>query len=306
MQKTPLILDLKGNSLDDGPGIRTVVFFKGCPLSCVWCHNPESKKATPEISFEKSECVGCNTCIEICPENALDRKNPFFIDRSRCTLCAACVENCPSGALSMVGQAMSIEDIVAMAVKDKPFYKNSNGGVTLSGGEPTLHMDFLSDLLKHLKAEGIHTLVETCGFFEFEQFEKKIMPYINTIYYDIKIYDPDTHKQFCGVRNDRILKNFSKLNAISAENGFELLPRTPLIPNITATEKNLTEIANFLNTQGVQQTRLLAYNPLWHEKNDKIGNQNSFQNNKEMTTWIPKEQLETYRAIFTEKGIHTG
>ena len=306
MEKTPLILDIKGNSLDDGPGIRTVVFFKGCPLSCVWCHNPESKKAVPEISFDKTECVACDTCIESCPENALDRKNPFFIDRTRCTLCGVCVENCPSGALSMVGKAMALEEIVAIAEKDKPFYKNSNGGVTLSGGEPTLHMDFLSGLLQRLKKQDIHTLLETCGMFEFELFAEKILPYVDTIYFDIKIYDPDIHKQFCGIKNDRILKNFSKLNRLSAENGFDLLARTPLIPNITATEKNLTEIADFLTTRGVRQSRLLAYNPLWHEKNEKIGTRNSFQNNKEMNTWLPSEKLEAYRSIFTKKGINLG
>jgi pyruvate formate lyase activating enzyme len=305
MQKTPLILDLKGNSLDDGPGIRTVVFFKGCPLSCVWCHNPESKKATPEISFAKSECVGCGTCIETCTENALDQKNPYFIDRARCTLCAACTENCPSGALSMVGKAMDIKDIISVVAKDKPFYKNSGGGVTLSGGEPTLYMDFLSDLLKRLKEDGIHTLIETCGLFEFESFEKKVLPYVDTIYYDIKILDPEIHQQFCGVKNDRILENFSKLNSLSAETNFELLARTPLIPDITATEENLTGIADFLKTQGVSQTRLLAYNPLWHEKNDKIGTQNTFENNQKMTSWIPQEKLEMYHSIYTDMGIHT-
>ncbi|MCD6586598.1 MAG: glycyl-radical enzyme activating protein, partial [Desulfobacteraceae bacterium] len=271
----------------------------------VWCHNPESKKAGAEISFDKNECVGCDTCIEVCPENALDRKNPFFIDRTRCTLCNACAETCPSGALSMVGKKIPMEDIVATILKDKPFYKNSNGGVTLSGGEPTLYMDFLSELLQALKDEGIHTLVETCGMFDFESFEKKVLPYIDTIYYDIKIFDPDIHQQFCGVKNDRILKNFSKLNTLSAENSFELLPRTPLIPNITATEKNLTEIADFLNTQGVGQTRLLAYNPFWHEKNDKIGTHNSFKNDQAMTSWIPNEKLEIYRSIYAKKGIHT-
>jgi pyruvate formate lyase activating enzyme len=305
MQKTPLILDIKGNSLDDGPGIRTVIFFKGCPLSCVWCHNPESKKAAPEISFAKSECVSCNTCIEICTGNALDRKNPYFIDRAKCTLCAACTENCPSGALSMVGKTMDINDIVAVVAKDKPFYKNSGGGVTLSGGEPTLYMDFLSDLLKNLKEDGIHTLIETCGLFEFESFEKKILPYIDTIYYDIKILDSEIHQQFCGVKNDRILQNFSKLNLLSAETNFELLARTPLIPDITATEENLTGIADFLKTQGVSQTRLLAYNPLWHEKNDKIGTLNAFENDQKMTSWIPQEKLEMYHSIYTKKGIHT-
>lgn len=306
MQKTPLILDIKGNSLDDGPGIRTVVFFKGCPLSCVWCHNPESKKPGPEISFDKAECVGCDACMESCPENALNRNNPFFIDRKKCTLCGDCVEICPSGALSMVGKRLSTKDIVAIAAKDKPFYKNSSGGVTLSGGEPTLYMDYLSDLLKGLKAEGIQTLLETCGLFEFELFKKKILPYIDTIYYDIKIHDPSIHQQFCGVKNDRIIKNFIKLNAVSAANGIDLLARTPLIPNITATEENLSKIADFLKTQGVRQARLLAYNPLWHEKNEKIGARNTFQNNKEMTTWISKEKLETYQSIFTKKNIQTG
>ncbi|PIP38023.1 MAG: glycyl radical-activating protein [Desulfobacterales bacterium CG23_combo_of_CG06-09_8_20_14_all_51_8] len=304
--KTPLILDIKGNSLDDGPGIRTVVFFKGCPLSCVWCHNPESKRAAPEISFDRNECVGCDTCIQICPEKALDRNNPFFIDRTRCTLCNACVINCPSGALSMVGREMTVEEIVAFAAKDKPFFENSGGGVTLSGGEPTLHMDFLSGLLNRFKAEGIHTLVETCGLFDFSAFADKILPWVDSIYYDIKLYDPDAHRNFCGVKNDRILKNFSKLNTLSTSKRFELLPRTPLIPDITATEKNLTQIAEFLADQGVRQTRLLGYNPLWHEKNEKIGIQNSFKNQKEMTAWMPKEKIETCRAIFTRKGIHTG
>ena len=146
------------------------------PFLCV-VPQPGKKKSGAEISFDKNECVGCDTCIQSCPENALDRKNPVFIDRTRCTLCAACVENCPSGALSMVGKTMRIEDIVAMAVKDKPFYKNSNGGVTLSGGEPTLYMNFLSELLHALKDEGIHTLVETCGMFDFDSFEKKLLPY---------------------------------------------------------------------------------------------------------------------------------
>lgn len=306
MQKTPLILDIKGNSLDDGPGIRTVVFFKGCPLSCVWCHNPESKKAGAEISFDKNECIGCDTCIESCPENALDRKNPFFIDRTRCTLCAACVDNCPSGALSMVGHRKTIDDIVAAAKKDKPFFTNSNGGVTLSGGEPTMYMDFLSGLLQALKKEGIHTLIETCGLFEFESFEKKVLPYIDTIYYDIKIFDPVSHQQFCGVKNDRILKNFSLLNSLSADNRFDLLARTPLIPDITATKQNLTAIADFLKSLRVRSSRLLAYNPLWLEKSNKIGSENTLESAPEMTTWIPKDKLDAYRSIYLNKGIDLG
>ena len=305
-QNTPLILDIKGNSLDDGPGIRTVVFFKGCPLSCVWCHNPESKKPGPEISFDKNECVGCGTCMDVCPENALDRKTDFFIDRTRCTLCGICVENCPSGALSMVGQSITIEEIVKSVSKDLPFFANSGGGVTLSGGEPTLYMDFLSDLLQKLKAEGIHTLLETCGLFEFTSFEKKVLPYIDTIYYDIKILDPEFHQKFCGVKNDRILENFTRLHDLCPDTGVELLARTPLIPDITATEKNLTDIADFLTHQGIAHARLLAYNPLWHEKTEKIGAADTFKNKKQMREWIPKEKTASFHAIFRERGISTG
>lgn len=304
--KTPLILDIKGNSLDDGPGIRTVVFFKGCPLSCVWCHNPESKKPGPEISFDKNECVNCGACMDICPENALDRENAFFIDRTRCTLCGECAANCPSGALSMVGRRMNVEEIVRTVAKDRPFFKNSNGGVTLSGGEPTLHMDFLSGLLKQLKTENIHTLLETCGLFDWTAFEKKILPYIDTIYYDIKIIDPDSHLQFCGVKNHRILENFIRLHRLCPDAGVELMPRTPLIPDITSTEKNLTAIANFLSHQEVAHARLLAYNPLWHEKNEKIGTVDTFKNKKEMREWISKEKIKTFHSIFRERKISTG
>jgi len=205
----------------------------------------------------------------------------------------------------MVGKTVDIKDVVSVVAKDKPFYKNSGGGVTLSGGEPTLYIDFLSDLLKKLKEDGIHTLIETCGLFEFESFEKKVLPYIDTIYYDIKILDSEIHQQFCGVKNDRILENFCKFNFLSSETSFELLARTPLIPDITATEENLTGIADFLKAQGVLQTRLLAYNPLWHEKNDKIGTLNAFENDQKMTSWIPQEKLEIYHSIYTKKGIHT-
>jgi len=305
MKHGPIILDIKGNSLDDGPGIRSVVFFKGCPLSCAWCHNPESKKPGPEISFERDECVGCDTCLSVCPERALSRNLPFVIDRTRCTLCGLCVENCPSGALAMVGKSMSVDDIAAVVVRDKPFYKNSGGGVTLSGGEPTLYMDFLSALLQRLKTEGVHTLIETCGLFDFTAFSEKIVPYTDAIYYDIKIHDPDVHQQFCGVKNDRILENFVKLSAIARQNSLELLPRTPLIPNMTATTENLTAIAGFLKNQGVHEARLLAYNPLWHDKNAKIGLPDSLRKDAAMRTWMTKEEVAACKAVFSAFGINT-
>ena len=147
--KGPLILDIKGNSLDDGPGIRSVVFYKGCPLSCVWCHNPESKKSSVEISFDAETCINCGNCREVCPEYALDQGNPYYIDRNRCTLCFACVEACPSGALKRVGETMSIDRVLTKVLPDRPFFDASGGGVTLSGGEPTMYMEFTGQLLRH-------------------------------------------------------------------------------------------------------------------------------------------------------------
>ncbi len=299
----PLILDIKGNSLDDGPGIRSVVFFKGCPLSCVWCHNPESKKAAPEISFDEKECIACDTCINLCPLHAISRSHPFFIDRDRCDLCFLCVDNCPSGALSRVGVKMSVDEIMGKIRNDIPFFKTSGGGVTFSGGEPTLFMDFLSRLASSIKAEKIHTLLETCGFFNLDRFVEKILPYLDIIYYDIKLIDSNQHKFYCGVPNETILENFTTLNEMSARGGFEIFPRTPLIPGITATPENLKGIAYFLSSRKIRKTQLMAYNPLWFDKNNKIGVVCPMEKNAQRETWIPQEKITEYKAIYKEYGI---
>ena len=152
--KRPLFLEIKGNSLDDGPGIRSVVFFKGCPLSCFWCHNPESKSSGIEIAYDAAECIACNTCLETCQESALSTENPFYQHKHKCSLCFECVATCPSTALSRVGVSMSVEEIVKIVLKDKLFFQNSNGGVTLSGGEPTLTMAFTGDLLQVSETRG--------------------------------------------------------------------------------------------------------------------------------------------------------
>jgi pyruvate formate lyase activating enzyme len=299
--RKPLILEIKGNSLDDGPGIRTVVFFKGCPLSCSWCHNPESKETRAEISFDSKACIACNTCMDTCNEKALSRKNPHYIDRSRCTLCFLCTDACPSGALSRVGMEMSTDDIVKKVLPDKPFFDNSGGGVTLSGGEPAMFMDFTSELLKKLKDAGIHTLMETCGLFNFDAFEQKILPHLDAVYFDIKLMDTEEHERYCGVPNKTILGNFELLlDAFPA-----LLPRTPLIPGITDTETNLRAIADFLKRHNVKKADLLSYNPLWFDKCGKIGIEAPFQSDEAKKTWISKERLMQAKEIFHEYGIST-
>jgi len=301
--KSPLILEIKGNSLDDGPGIRSVIFYKGCPLSCVWCHNPESKKTSVEISFDPKTCIDCGTCREVCQKKALSRDNRFYIDRSKCDLCFLCVDACPSGALDRVGKTMSVEEIMKKITPDKPFFDTSGGGVTLSGGEPTLFMDFTSQLLKSLKQKNIHTLLETCGLFDIHKFIDMLYPYLDTIYFDIKIIDSGAHKKYCGVSNEKILDNFRELSRKTAKDGKILLPRTPLIPDITDTESNIQGIASFLKSMNITEAALLAYNPLWHEKSDKVGVDDPYKNSKEMTSFRENAIIEKCRAIFSSAGI---
>ncbi len=301
--RNPLILEIKGNSLDDGPGIRSVVFYKGCPLSCVWCHNPESKKPFAEIAFDAKICIDCGSCRDVCPKNALSRNNLFYIDRSKCDLCFLCADACPSGALDSVGKTMSVDDILKKILPDKPFFETSGGGVTLSGGEPTLYMRFTARLLQALKQHQIHTLLETCGYFDFNQFLETIYPLLDAIYFDIKMIDSAAHKKYCGVPNEKILDNFTKLYRKASHDGKKVLARTPLIPDITDTESNVREIAAFLNKLNIADAALLAYNPLWHEKSSKVGVENPYQKNKAMTSFTEKTVLEKCRRIFTEAGI---
>ena len=303
MTKNPLILDIKGNSLDDGPGIRTIIFFKGCPLDCVWCQNPESKRTVAEIAFDAKECIGCGRCLEVCPEGALSRENPFYIDRDACTLCFTCVEECPARALDRVGREMTVEDIVKAVVRDRPFFNTSGGGVTLSGGEPALFCDFVSRLLQALKGERVHTLIETCGQFRLDMFESLMLPYLDAVYFDIKLMDARLHREYCGVSNETIVENFVRLRMLCAGKKVVLLPRVPLIPGITERESNLAAIALFLKEQGAPRVQLLPYNPLWHEKTDKIGAANSLRQNAAMTTWLDKKRIEACREIFTRQGI---
>ncbi|HON38596.1 MAG TPA: glycyl-radical enzyme activating protein [Deltaproteobacteria bacterium] len=295
-----LIFEIKGNSLDDGPGIRTVVFFKGCPLSCLWCHNPESKKSLPEISFDPEKCVGCDSCLAVCPRRALDRTNPMLVDRTRCTVCMECTQVCPGTALSPVGRYLSIAEVMAEIEKDLPFYQTSGGGVTLSGGEPTLFMGFASQLLRTIKERGIHTLLETCGFFDYSRFMELLYPHLDAIYYDIKLFDPGEHKRFCGVSSETILENFAKLSAACARDNREILPRIPLVPGITATRENLGSIARFLKGLNVQKVALLPYNPLWLSKLTMLGQPRRTGLSEE---WMTGPEIEECRRIFSDFSI---
>lgn len=200
---------------------------------------------------------------------------------------------------------MSVDDIVVPVIRDKPFFDTSGGGVTLSGGEPTLLMDFLARLLAALKADGIHALLETCGQFDGAAFMDRILPFIDVIYFDIKLMDPKLHKKYCGASNRTILENFIRLNERAVEGAFMLVPRTPLIPGITATTENLAAIAGFLAGQNIKKSQLLPYNSLWSGKKRKIGIAGPEKATGDQDNWIPREQIMMYRSIFADHGIAT-
>lgn len=298
-----LIIDIKGNSLDDGPGIRTVIFFKGCPLDCLWCHNPESKSPKAELSWEKEKCIACGTCADNCSEGAISPENRYFIERERCNLCFDCARSCPSQALTVLGQEMSTNEILAKLLRYKPFYSTSGGGVTLSGGEPTLHMESTSKLLQHLRSERVHTLLETCGWFDYSRFEALVLPYVNLVYFDIKLLDAAMHQRYCGVDNDRILNNFMRLQEVSSSGTFRVLARVPLIPGITDTDLNIRGIASFLHERGAHEVALLENNVIWFDKCEALGLENRFTTDDPITGLYDPERKRAIGSVFMDMGI---
>ncbi len=299
---TPLVLEVKGNSLDDGPGIRSAVFFKGCPLNCIWCHNPESKSFAAELSYDHNTCIGDGTCALHCKQNALTPGLIDVVDRSKCNLCFECTKFCPAKSLSILGKSMSQDELVKKLSSDKPFYDVSGGGVTLSGGEATMAMEWVGGVAKALHEKGIRVLLETCGFFEYEKAEEFMLPYLKNIYCDIKLINEEQHIKYCGVSNKLILENIKKMFADRSKYGYDFLPRTPLIPGITDTEENLTGIAAFLKENGIPKTELLAYNPTWHHKLEKIGKAEANEL-KDKTSFQSNEQLTRAKDIYKAFGI---
>lgn len=301
----PLIVDVKGDVLDDGPGIRTVIFFKGCPLNCFWCHNPENKRPEAELMFDPEKCIACGQCEKVCPEKAISLTRDRRIDRDRCTRCFTCADQCPAGALKHLGEPMDVETLVGNIEKYAPFYAASGGGVTLSGGEPTLFMAYASAVLLALRSRGIHTLLETCGHFDYLRFKRLILPYADTIYMDIKFADPSKHKTWCGRTNHRILNNFIRLRSTMAEPEKSLLPRIPLIPEITDTRENITEIIEFLSYHKVNRAALLPNNPLWLDKSFRLGRPVDEKMRNLLTRWQDSEHLDAVRHMFHTAGIET-
>jgi pyruvate formate lyase activating enzyme len=250
------IFNIQRFSLDDGPGIRTTVFLKGCPLRCLWCSNPESQNARPEIAHRPAVCNKCMKCTEICSNKAIsvDSKG-VYIDRERCTNCGNCVKVCGPEALKILGEAKSVEDIFQEIKKDIRFYRDSGGGLTVSGGEPLFQPDFTIELLKRCQAEGIHTSIETCGYGDQTSLEE-VLKYTSLVLFDVKLIDPSLHKQATGQSNSIILHNLRLARAT----GTPLITRVPLIPGFNDSEKEITAIAHTIADTGKQkEVHLLPY-----------------------------------------------
>jgi pyruvate formate lyase activating enzyme len=292
----PLIVDIRRNSLDDGPGVRSTVFFKGCVLDCVWCQNPETISAKLELQYNAQNCLGCGECADACPNQALEFTDKRIHDRERCLLCVTCVDTCPAGAVRAIGREYGVGELVTRLMRDEPFYRHSGGGVTFSGGEPTIHLDFVAQVAAELQAKGVHTLLQTCGLYKASAVEERLLPHIDMVYFDTKIGDSARHRKYCGVDNEIILANLARL-AESRPDG--VLPRVPLIPTITDGDANLAAIATILTELGFTKVALLAYNPLWTQKRAELGLDFKYKHDKFMSD----DEIARCHRVMTERGL---
>ena len=261
---TAMIFDIKKFAIHDGPGIRTTVFFKGCPLACWWCHNPEAMLPQKELVSFPEKCIACGECFEACPQGAHEKQpdGTRVYHREQCVLCGACVDVCYAESLVMEGREVTVDDLMAELRKDRPFYENSGGGITLSGGEPTLQHEFALALLKACKAEGLHTAVDTSGQTPWWVFEC-LLPYIDLILYDIKHIDETSHQTHTGTDNRRILANLERL----AGSGTPIEIRMPVVPSINDAEEDIEGAARFLaGIDGITRIELLPYHKLGTSK----------------------------------------
>ena len=269
MSVTANISNISRCSVHDGPGVRTVVFFKGCGLRCRWCHNPETLSVSPEILFARVKCIHCGRCVSVCPEHHRIEGSEMVFLRDGCNKCGKCAEACPSGALTVSGVRKTLDEVWKEVYKDRHFYQVSGGGVTLSGGECLLQADFAAELLKKCREAGIHTAVETALFVPWENVEK-IIPYCDLFLADFKTADAEKHRAYTGRDNRLIIENLQRL---AGKAPGRVLVRTPLIPGVNDSPEDLAQMAGVLRSiaKKLQGIELLKYNALAEGKYQLAG-----------------------------------
>lgn len=259
-EASALVFDVQRFSLHDGPGIRTTVFFKGCPLRCRWCQNPESLRPDPEIAFWADRCRTERDCVEACPERAIDPAGGLPA-AERCKACGRCEAACAYGARRLIGRRVPVGELLDEALRDQPFFETSGGGITLSGGEPTLQIDAATELARGASESGVSVGLQTCGAFRWERF-LPILGALSFLHFDLKAIDPERHRFLTGADNRVILDNARRL----AESGREVVFRTPVVPDHTDGEEDLERLARFLLGIGAARIHLLRYHPMGQSK----------------------------------------
>lgn len=264
---TGTIFDIKKFSIHDGPGIRTTVFFKGCPLHCAWCHNPESQTFRPELTFRPERCIGCRACLAACAKNAITRNGDGVrTDAVQCILCGACVEVCYAEAREVVGRDMTTAQAMAEIERDVAFYDQSGGGVTFSGGEPLAQSEFLLALLRACREKKIHTALDTCGYASWKTLNR-VRPWVDLFLYDLKLMDDARHRALTGVSNAPILRNLTRLS----RQGHQIVIRVPIIPEINDDAENLRQMAAALaRLPHRHPVNLLPYHPTAAHKYERL------------------------------------
>ena len=289
------IFNIQRYSIDDGPGVRTTVFFKGCPLTCRWCSNPESQSTIPEVSWRYTSCKQCGTCVRTCPEKAITLDNgELRVDRKLCKLCGKCVDACIHEALSISGKQMTVDEVFAVVKRDFDYYEASGGGVTASGGEIIGQSDFVAGLFKQCREAGIGTCADTSGFGDSKGLDK-ILEFSDIVLYDLKHIDPEEHKRACGQSNELILSNLELAYGSSAQ----VIIRVPLIPEYNTSVEALTAIAAAVKERaGGSEVNIMPYHRYGANKYRMIGKTYTLEELRELT----QEEKELARGIFESYG----
>lgn len=297
---TPLVFNIQKFSVHDGDGIRTTIFFKGCPLRCQWCHNPESQRYEKEMILHRHKCTACGMCLKKCPAGANEiADGQLVFHREKCTACGKCVDWCMTGAREIAGKEYTVDELAKAAKKDMPFYEQSGGGVTLSGGEvmSMQDMDYVEELCRKLKREGISVFIDTSGFAPYEHFER-LLPYADAFLYDIKSIDPETHRENVGVDNTLILANLIRLS----NDGAKIYLRLPIVDGKNGREENLDRLADFLRANRIEphQINLLPYHDIGRGKYAALDRPYD-----EESMRVPAgERMEALKKRLEAKGFH--